>query len=91
MSYGASNTKGVRRNFTELQPEEALYLLERGTLQIWIQHDTDTDTKSPSDDSLTWSEEEQGFKDCIEMSVMEGFGRFVGQDGLTLERYQVSN
>lgn len=73
---------------TELLPEEALYLLERGSLQIWIGHDASTET----DHALgvgEWNEEGHGVRGAIEMSVMEGYAAFIGKEGLTWERYQV--
>lgn len=72
-TMGASIKRGKTR--TELLPEEALYLLERGSLQIWV---GDGD----------WSDEEWGVSGAVEMSVMEGFSALLGQDGLTWERYQ---
>lgn len=74
----------------ELLPEEALYLLERGSLQIWLHPSAyDAGMPSPVEGEAEWDDEAQGFRGCVEMSVMEGFSRFIGRDGLTLERYQV--
>ncbi|WWC85789.1 uncharacterized protein L201_000656 [Kwoniella dendrophila CBS 6074] len=88
----ASNSileKGKQKQFTQTQllPEEALYLLERGSLQIWLLNDFDQTSKE--EEGLgEWSEEEYGIKGAIELSVMEGFATFIGRDGLTWERYQ---
>jgi tRNA-splicing endonuclease subunit Sen54 len=83
-------TRFAQRETTcELLPEEALYLLERGSLQIWIGPEPETET----DYALgvgTWKDEEYGVKGAVEMSVMEGYGCFIGKEGLTWERYQVS-
>lgn len=72
----------------ELLPEEALYLLERGTLQIWC-HPSAYDPSVPASEDLVWDDARAGFDGCVEMSAMEAFSRFIGRDGLTLERYQV--
>ncbi|WWD08997.1 hypothetical protein V865_007112 [Kwoniella europaea PYCC6329] len=80
--------KGKSKGYsqTELLPEEALYLLERGTLQIWVSKDLTDEEKENGWGE--WSEEEYGVKGAIEMSVMDGFGTFIGRDGLSWERYQ---
>jgi tRNA-splicing endonuclease subunit Sen54 len=72
----------------ELLPEEALYLLERGSLQIWVRSPIAAAEEEAEADE--WDEEIQGFRGAVEMSAMEAYGRFIGQDGLSLERYQVS-
>jgi len=82
-------TRFSRQTTVELLPEEALYLLERGSLQIWLGPEPETET----DYALgvgTWKDEEYGVKGAVEMSVMEGYGCFIGKEGLTWERYQVS-
>ncbi|KAI5449698.1 tRNA-splicing endonuclease subunit sen54 [Naganishia albida] len=74
----------------ELLPEEALYLLERGTMQIWCAPSAyDPALGRTEQVGYEFDEEVQGFKGMVEMSVMEGFSRFIGQEGLSLERYQV--
>ncbi|KAJ9112250.1 hypothetical protein QFC22_006334 [Naganishia vaughanmartiniae] len=94
----------------ELLPEEALYLLERGSMQIWCapsvyakHHPYESKSSSLNADlvkekrveheqgigPLAWDEQVQGFDGMVEMTAMEAFARFIGQDGLTLERYQV--
>ncbi|ODN76174.1 hypothetical protein L202_06093 [Cryptococcus amylolentus CBS 6039] len=75
------------RTVLELLPEEALYLLERGTLQIWLGNEPETE-EEVEEGVGEWCEEEYGIKGAVEMSVMEGFGAFIGREGLTLERYQ---
>ncbi len=86
-------TKQISR--MELMPEEALYLLERGSLQIWVRSavyvpSAASKVEEPEVED-EFDEELQGFADATEMSVMEGYGRFIGMDGLSLERYQVSS
>jgi tRNA-splicing endonuclease subunit Sen54 len=84
---GPGNTKA--QTFTELLPEEALYLLERGTLQIWVGRDAETE----EDVELgvgRWDDTEYGVKGAVEMSVLEGYGLFLQKDGLNWERYQAS-
>ncbi len=81
---------GKGKSYIELLPEEALYLLERGTLQIWIgkEAETEADTR---DRVGQWKDEEYGVGGAAEMGVMEGFAAFLGKDGLSWERYQVSH
>lgn len=79
---------GPSRTYIELLPEEALYLLERGTLQIWLGRIAST-TEGVELGLGEWCEEESGVKGAVEMSVMEGFAAFIGAEGLTWERYQV--
>jgi tRNA-splicing endonuclease subunit Sen54 len=76
------------KTYTELLPEEALYLLERGSLQIWIGYEPETET----DYALgvgEWNESDHGVRGAIEMSVLQGYATFLGKEGLTWERYQV--
>lgn len=74
----------------ELLPEEAMYLAERGTLQIWNGRDPVTEAEF-ADGVGAWCDEEFGIKGAIEMSVMEVFGQFMGKEGLSWQRYQVCN
>lgn len=85
-----AGSKGKGKTSLELLPEEALYLLERGSLQIWIGRDPETDEEIEAGVG-EWCDEEYGVKGAIEMSVMEGFGAFIGREGLTWERYQVNH
>ena len=80
--------KGKGKTRTELLPEEALYMLERGSLQIWLGPEAGTEAEE-SDAIGVWKDEEWGVGGAVEMSVMEGFTAFIGQEGLTWERYQV--
>ncbi|WVQ93681.1 hypothetical protein IAU59_000757 [Kwoniella sp. CBS 9459] len=79
--------KGKGKTSIQLLPEEALYLLERGSLQIWSGRDPETEQEK-EDGVGEWCEEEHGVKGAVEMSVMEGFGAFIGREGLSWERYQ---
>lgn len=84
-----SNPNRKGKTYTQFLPEEALYLLERGSLQIWLGREPE----NPEDYENgigEWSDEESGVVGAVEMSVMEGFGAFIGKDGLTWERYQVN-
>jgi tRNA-splicing endonuclease subunit Sen54 len=68
----------------ELLPEEALYLAERGSLQIW-----NGSAPTPEEPDLgTWSDVEFGVRGAVEMSVLEVFGAFMGREGLSWQRYQ---
>ncbi|KAK8845542.1 hypothetical protein IAR55_006257 [Kwoniella newhampshirensis] len=80
-------SKGKGKTSVELLPEEALYLLERGSLQIWLGKDAEA-TEDEDEGFGEWCEEDHGVKGAIEMSAMEGFGAFIGREGLTWERYQ---
>lgn len=74
----AEDVPSLKSN-VELLPEEALYLLERGSLQIW-----------KGDDEIEFDDEQQVFPGMTEITAMEAFARLIGTDGLSLERYQVS-
>lgn len=80
------HTKTVSR--VELLPEEAMYMAERGTLQIWNGRDPETE-EDRQQGVGEWCDEEFGVKGAVEMSVMEVFGAFMGKEGLTWQRYQV--
>ncbi|CAG8087036.1 unnamed protein product [Penicillium salamii] len=65
-----------RWNRLWLLPEEALYLIERGSLDIrWP---SPTDPAIPGEDGLS-----------IPMSLQAAWASFIGHGGLTLERYSV--
>ncbi|OCF36287.1 tRNA-splicing endonuclease subunit Sen54 [Kwoniella heveanensis BCC8398] len=86
-SSSSLDGKGKGKTSIQLLPEEALYLLERGSLQIWVGRDPETEQER-EDGVGEWCEEEYGVKGALEMSVMEGFGTFIGREGLSWERYQ---
>ena len=87
--HPAANSGSKAQTFTELLPEEALYLLERGTLQIWIGREAENEEEIASGIGR-WCETEYGVGGAVEMSVMEGYGLFLNKDGLSWERYQAS-
>lgn len=72
----------------QLLPEEAIYLTERGSLQIWNGRAPEN-AQEEEEGIGSWSDEEFGIKGAVEMSVMEVYGAFMGMDGLTWQRYQV--
>ena len=76
------------RGRIELLPEEALYLLERGSLQIWVGKEAETEEEEKAGVG-EWVEQVYGVGGAVELSVMEGFAAFIGKDGLSWERYQV--
>lgn len=83
--------KGKAKTQMELLPEEALYLLERGSLQIWsVPYLEQENAEGQGLLMGEWDDAEHGVKGGVEMSVSEGFAVYIGRDGLTWERYQVS-
>ena len=82
-----SSSRRVRGR-VELLPEEALYLLERGTLQIWVGKEAETEEEEKAGVG-EWVDQVYGVGGAVELSVMEGFAAFIGKDGLSWERYQV--
>lgn len=63
----------------ELLPEEALYLVERGSLFCWREAGGETVTSAGGEDVLG-----------VPMTVQQAFAEMIGTEGLTLEKYQVS-
>lgn len=61
----------------ELLPEEALYLVERGTLFCW-----------KTGELFDASSEIDGV-DGTPMSIQQAFSEMIGREDLTLEKYQV--
>lgn len=69
-----------RWNRIWLLPEEALYLLERGSLDIrWPNTPADTEDSELAQESVP----------AIPMSLQAAYACFLGRGGLTLERYSV--
>lgn len=69
-----------RWNRVWLLPEEALFLLERGNLDIrWSHSSNDPEGQESVDQSVT----------AIPMSLQAAYACFLGRGGLTLERYTV--
>ncbi|PAV17489.1 Aldo keto reductase [Pyrrhoderma noxium] len=63
---------------THLLPEEALYLVERGSMFCWGHIDDSHDPSRIDDNSHS-----------TPMTVQQAYTEMIGRDGLTLERYQV--
>lgn len=77
--YFKSMGQADRWNRMWLLPEEALYLIERGSLDIrWPDSATGSTGKGESEEDLG-----------IPMSLQAAYACFVGTGGLTLERYSV--
>jgi tRNA-splicing endonuclease subunit Sen54 len=77
--YFKSVGKTDRWNRTWLLPEEALYLLERGTLDI----------RWPASITGPVQTEDDGEEMDIPMSLQAAYACFMGRGGLTSERYSV--
>lgn len=94
-----------RRGWTWLTPEEALYLLERGSLDIrWgnLGEDGGDGDMHPLEPPKQQTKEEKGEGDVdtepeeteqehgeLPMSLQGAYATFIGSSGLTLERYLV--
>lgn len=76
VSKAGEGTKIYKR--IELLPEEALYLVERGTLFCTKESD-ELKSNIPGMDDVEGSP----------MSVQQAFAEMIGSEGLTLEKYQV--
>lgn len=63
-----------------LLPEEALYLHERGAIELWRDY-------GPSENALGAAVDAKRKK--VPMSVQQAWAELIGVDGLTLERYNV--
>lgn len=94
-TYAKTMGQGDRRNWTWLLPEEALFLLERGTLDLRYDLELDDEVQQ------TGSSQEQKTAEVSEddiaklnisqvpLSLQGAYAAFVGKAGLTLERYIV--
>lgn len=69
------------RKRTELLPEEALYLIERGSLFCWKHH--------PEVDEAVIDEQDGHEIHGIPMTVQQAYAEMIGKEDLTLEKYQV--
>ena len=65
----------------ELLPEEALYLMERGAMFCWKEHDLFAENTQKG----SFLEDMEGSP----MSVQQAYAEMIGKEYLTLERYQV--
>ncbi|KAI0973020.1 tRNA-splicing endonuclease subunit sen54 N-term-domain-containing protein [Xylaria arbuscula] len=85
---------------TWLLPEEALFLIERGTLDLWwpvrgiedilpADEEPESDSEGPQENSKKLEDYERG----IPLSLQAAYALFIGPDGergkITLEKYQV--
>jgi tRNA-splicing endonuclease subunit Sen54 len=74
-----------RRAWTWLNAEEALYLVERGSLDVrWGDDREEAESVEGTDE-----EESEPEPPELPMSLQGAYATFVGRDGLTLERYIV--
>ena len=80
--------KGKAVSLMVLLPEEALYMVERGSLQVWVGRKATTDAQKAAGIGA-WVPEQYGVGGARELSVMEAFHTFIGSSGLTWDRYQV--
>ena len=99
-TFGRTMGQYDRRNWLWLLPEEALFLLERGSLDIRYAIDeedeaNDADVEGSQDAAVI---EDEGYQDPdtprlnigkIPMSLQGAYAAFIGKSGLTLERYIV--
>lgn len=73
-------SEGVLKRL-ELLPEEALYLVERGAMFCWKEHEL-----------LAKNGQQEPSLEDVEgtpMSVQQAYAEMIGREDLTLERYQV--
>ncbi|SCV69469.1 BQ2448_2489 [Microbotryum intermedium] len=75
---GSMGRHSTERKRLELLPEEALYLVERGAIELWSQATSTTESPSGS-----------GRGARVPMSVQQAWAKLIGADELTIERYQV--
>ncbi|KAH7104800.1 tRNA-splicing endonuclease subunit sen54 N-term-domain-containing protein [Auriculariales sp. MPI-PUGE-AT-0066] len=80
-TLGTSITRDGHTKRLELLPEESLYLVERGSMFCWKQ-------LSP-DDAYPAELQDDSPPPGIPLSVQQAYAEMIGQDGLTLDHYQV--
>ena len=68
----------------ELLPEEALYLIERGSMLCYKSFDDASDSPSVAE-----PDEVTSGPPGVPMTVQQAYAEMIGFEGLTLERYQV--
>lgn len=95
-TYMKSMGQGDRRNWTWLLPEEALFLLERGTLDIrYALHfgESSEQAVDSSQDQTSEHEVKENSQELnvgkVPMSLQGAYAAFISKSGLTLERYIV--
>jgi tRNA-splicing endonuclease subunit Sen54 len=74
----------------ELLPEEALYLVERGSLECRIRI-KDSSKTGTSTERTEYDVEQKENANWVPMSVQQAFATMLFRDALTRERYQVSS
>jgi tRNA-splicing endonuclease subunit Sen54 len=75
-----SHISGKAQKRLELLPEEALYLVEKGSLFCWkASHDV-------AGEDVDWDSASQG----APMSVQQAYAEMIGKQDITLDRYHVS-
>jgi hypothetical protein len=72
----------------ELLPEEALYLLEKGSLQCWKQEGDDSTAADGRYNALDGKDIGSAALGTP-MSLQQAYAEMIGRDDLSLERYQV--
>ncbi|CAE6469595.1 unnamed protein product [Rhizoctonia solani] len=80
---GSGSTKSQKR--LELMPEEALYLMERGSLFCWKENEI----SASMNDELNSDFDDCNLTSGVPMSVQQGFTEMIGVDGLELQHYLV--
>jgi tRNA-splicing endonuclease subunit Sen54 len=83
----SESTKPQKR--LELMPEEALYLMERGSLFCWREYEVPKSLLTCSDDSLDL--EDCDLSNGTPMSVQQAFTEMVEVEGLDLHHYIVGH
>lgn len=75
------------RKRTELLPEEALYLIERGSLFCW-RYKSGIDGILKREENIN-TQEEHFRMYGVPMTVQQAYAEMIGKDELTLEKYNV--
>ncbi|KAI4165541.1 MAG: hypothetical protein LQ342_000953 [Letrouitia transgressa] len=82
-----------RRGRVKLLPEEVVYLVERGTMEVRYEGEEEEKDEERGETQKEGYDEEEDVDgrgwDGIAMSLQACYAWFIGRDGLTLERYTV--
>jgi len=70
----------AERKRLELLPEEALYMVERGAIELWKEHDVAAAGEGGERETVR-----------VPMTVQQSWAELIGRDELTLDRFQVSS
>lgn len=88
--FGSMGVYNGERRRIELLPEEAIYLCERGAIEVWREY--------PTGEMVADAEGEQGRAGQrgegtirVPVTVQQTWAEMIGADELTIERYQVSH